>query len=313
MDANQSIKLMNLPRDFRGPRRIMQIWVTRSCDKACFNCTQGSNLVGKPYRISPEQFETACKSLKGYPGVIAMFGGNPCIHPNFEALCEIARKEIPYRQRGIWTNNLLGKGGVCRSTFYPGSCNFNVHMDSKAAKEFEKTWPETRGKIKGLNNDCGHSPVFVSMKDLEDLSESSMWEAISRCDINKKWSPMIGVFRNKLRGWFCEVAGSQSIQCQEIQNYPDTGVAIKPNWWKLGLESYGDQILQHCPNCAVPLRGRGQLAVGGTYQQSSKAYEHCRPRKGKVEVIENLVQLKCDTVKSFTAYSSNWKHQVNEG
>lgn len=56
---------------------VMQIMVTRACDKACFGCTQGSNLAGKPAMITVEQFEQACLSLEGYFGVVGMFGGNP--------------------------------------------------------------------------------------------------------------------------------------------------------------------------------------------------------------------------------------------
>ena len=36
---------------------ILQIHITRACDRACFNCTQGSNLRGKTYFMSLEDFE----------------------------------------------------------------------------------------------------------------------------------------------------------------------------------------------------------------------------------------------------------------
>src|SRR5262245_32087502 len=77
---------------------VIQIWVTRACDKSCYNCTQGSNLGGKPGMITPEQFEVAVQSLVGYFGVVGVFGGNPAMHPQFEGLCEILAKYIPREQ-----------------------------------------------------------------------------------------------------------------------------------------------------------------------------------------------------------------------
>jgi len=138
----QDVERMKLPRDFREPMRILQIWVTRACDQACFGCTQGSNLAGKPGLITPEQFERACQSMVDYPGIVAMFGGNPCMHPQFETLCDIHRQYIVFSRRGIWTNNLLGHGDVCRRTFNPRCSNFNLHLNREAATEFARDWPE---------------------------------------------------------------------------------------------------------------------------------------------------------------------------
>src|SRR5215831_7074969 len=96
---------------------ILQIHITRACDQACFHCTQGSNLGGKPIVMSLEHFEQACDSLKDYFGVVGIFGGNPCMHPRFGEICEILRVKIPYKQRGLWTNNLRGNGAHARMTF----------------------------------------------------------------------------------------------------------------------------------------------------------------------------------------------------
>ena len=65
---------------------VLQIWITRSCDKSCFGCTQGSNLKGPFAKITLDQFDDACASLHGYFGVIGMFGGNPAVHPQFVIL-----------------------------------------------------------------------------------------------------------------------------------------------------------------------------------------------------------------------------------
>jgi len=143
---------------------VIQVWVTRGCDKACFHCTQGSNLSGKPHMITLEQFEQACKSLEGWWGVVGIFGGNPATHPQFDKICEILRNCFPKEQRGLWCNNPLGKGKIMRETFDPAVSNLNVHMDSKAYNEFRWDWPESRPF--GLGQDSRHAPVHLAMMDV---------------------------------------------------------------------------------------------------------------------------------------------------
>jgi hypothetical protein len=145
---------------------ITQIHVTRACDQACFNCTQGSNLGGKPVIMSPDQFSQALDSLKGYWGVVGMFGGNPATHPQFQELCRIMREKIPFEQRGLWCNNPMtpAKAMVMRATFNPAHSNLNVHLNRDAFKMFKDYWPESRPF--GLDSDSRHSPPFVAMRDV---------------------------------------------------------------------------------------------------------------------------------------------------
>lgn len=228
------------PRAGKYRSGVIQVWLTRACDKACYGCTQGSNLAGPSAMMTPTQFEEACKSLKGYWGVVGVFGGNPAVNPHFEEICEILRGYFPKEQRGLWCNNPLGKGAAMRATFDPAVSNLNVHLDKKAFDEFKRDWPESRPF--GLDKDSRHSPCYVAMKDVlkkfcptcggngwhtaggndpadcgtcygtgKVYDEPKAWELISNCDINKHWSAMIGVFRGQLRAWFCEIAGAQSI------------------------------------------------------------------------------------------------------
>lgn len=350
MERSEALGKMQFPRNVRGNRGIFQIWVTRACDKACFGCTQGSNLAGKPGVMSPEQYEQAVLSMvtptsTRYPGVIAMFGGNPCIHPQFEQLCRIARQYIPYKQRGIWTNNLMGKGKIARETFNPAMSNFNVHMDRAAYREFQRDWPEAT-QLKGLDHDCSHSPPYVAIKDvlkaecyecdgegwLHDVpglgtikcegcagtgsvyDEQQGWELISNCDINQRWSAMIGVFRGQLRGWFCEVAGAQSMLHQHEPEYPDTGVPIEPGWWTQHPRLFYQQVDKHCHECGIPLRGKGALAVHGDKEQVSATHMQIyKPKKRgrRVELVTVREQLG-STVPHVTDYLANYKHHKEQ-
>lgn len=167
MNEQQALAKMvapGTPRPGKYRQGVIQIWVTRACDKACFGCTQGSNLRGRPGMMTPEQFEQAVLSLKGYWGVVGVFGGNPAIHPQFPELCLILQQHIPYEQRGLWCNNPLGHGRIMRETFNPSVSNLNVHLDRKAYDEFKRDWPECNPV--GLTQDSRHSPPYVAMKDV---------------------------------------------------------------------------------------------------------------------------------------------------
>jgi hypothetical protein len=171
MNEQQALSKMVAPGQKRqGIWRggVIQVWVTRACDKACFACTQGSNLGGKPHMITVEQFEQALLSLKGYFGVTGIFGGNPSTHPQFEELCRLVKLHIPREQRGIWCNNpiSLKNAAIMRETFNPAVSNLNVHMDKQAYDLFSKGWPECRPFLKGLDTDSRHAPPYVAMRDV---------------------------------------------------------------------------------------------------------------------------------------------------
>lgn len=270
---------------------ILQVWVTRACDKACWGCTQGSNLGGRPGMMTPEQFDAAVASLSGYPGVVGMFGGNPAVHPQFDELCKILRSRVPFEQRGLWCNNLNGRGAVAGITFNPAVSNLNVHMDARAHSEFAETWPESAPYLKGLDQDSRHSPPFVALQDVI-ADESQRWNLIGDCDINRNWSAMIGVVRGELRGYFCEIAGAQAMLHQDNSNWngtgqpmPDTGVPIVPGWWNQPMTAFIDQARLHCHACGVPLRGRGALACSGDAEQFSRTHDFiARPKRRDVGV-----------------------------
>lgn len=309
MDAIRKMKAPGEVRPKKSTKGVVQIHVTRACDKSCFNCTQGSNLRGPYYFMPADLFEEAVKSLRTYWGIVGLFGGNPALHPDFVTLCEILRAYIPKERLGLWCNNPMTeeKGRAMRKTFNPRVSNLNVHLDKEAFLRFKEWWPESRPF--GLKDDSRHSPVFVSMEDLADLTEEEKWEAISRCEINQRWSASIGMFRGKLRAWFCEIAMAQSIINEHDSDYPDTGIDplekyctekepfVPKLWWELPIEAFTKQIKQHCLNCGVPLRGYGSLAqakdrqgVEVTSETYREVYLPKRPAR-KVQFVELRTEL----------------------
>lgn len=283
---------------------IIQIHITRACDLTCTHCTQASNWGGKPVMMSEYNFEKAVWSLKDYFGVVGVFGGNPCLHPQFNKFCEILAKYIPFERRGLWSNNLNGKGKICRETFNPAYSNLNVHCYESAYEEMKRDWPESNpiGQF-----DSRHSPVYVALDDIPELTIEDKWRLINNCDINQYWSAMICQFRGELRGFFCEIAGAQAMLNADNPSYPDTGVNISDNWWKLPITAFEDQILQHCFKCGVPLKGTGDLAVTGTKEFVSATYLPLAKlkRKDKEMVVVKSIKDIGGTVPRATDYIAN--------
>ena len=294
------------PKKWRGG--VIQIWLTRACDKACFGCTQASNLKGPCDFISMEQFEKACISLADYPGVVGVFGGNPAMHPQFAEICTILADHIPFEQRGLWCNNPLGKGAAMRQTFNPAVSNLNVHLDKTAYSDFKSSWPECNPF--GIKDVSRHSPPYVAMQDIIS-DEEEMWELISNCDINQHWSAMICVFRGELRAFFCEIAGSLAMLHQGNPNHPDLGFIVTPDWWKQPIESFAQQIKQYCPACGVPLRGYGELAQNPNgVEQVSPTHApiyHPKDQHRKVQIVTHRSQLGNQQLNMMTDYLGNAK------
>jgi Predicted glycosyltransferases len=240
---------------------VMQIHITNICDLSCPNCSQGCNLHTHPQSMTLDQFETAVISVKDYYGVIGVYGGNPTLHHQFPEICEILRHHIPFEQRGLFTNGLSGHGKVCQETFNPTYSNLNIHANMDVYAEFERDWPQAISNVKGFNP-SRHSSLWVAIKDVEDLSDEDKWKRILDCDINKYWSALIGLFRGEIRAWFCEIAGSQSRLHEDDPAYPDTGLKVEQGWWKLPIQNFEHQVLKHCWDCGIPLRGKGDLDNG---------------------------------------------------
>ena len=268
--------------------------------------------------ITPEQFEQACISLKDYFGVVGMFGGCPPLSPYFPELCEILRRHIPWKQRGLWANNLRGHGAVCRETFNPSVSNLNVHLDRDAYDEMKRDWQEC--KPVGLTEDSRHAPSHGSMMDLDRLpsadkteavenNEANRWKLIGNCMVNQRWSAMIAVVRGNLRGYFCEIAAAQAMLKERDESWPDLGHEVRPGWWNKPMAAFEDQARWHCHRCMVPVEGYGDLAIGGTTEQTTNEYADIyRPKvKGReVQVVTDLVQIG-GTAGKFTDYIQNVK------
>lgn len=294
---------------------VIQILVTSVCDKSCSYCTQASNLRRKPYFMSIEGFERAVISLKDYFGVVGMFGGNPATHPRFEELCSILRKHIPYKRRGIWCNNPLGKGVVMRDTFCPSVCNLNVHLDSEAYAEFKRDWPESNPV--GLHTESSHSPVYISPTDL-GYTEDEIWEGVSDCDINQHWSAIIleileykplnsieylGYSESSLLAYFCEVAGAQDLlryrmhKDNSLKEVDPSFVREAPSGLPVALyRRVGDGTFERAGSILPPQSDTG-IGMSGPASAESTQSPPRKPKPGKPEKLYQWWEMPMEAFK----------------
>ena len=246
MNADQAVKMM------RGPNQmhIICIDVTNKCDLACSNCTRLLENQDGFWEMTPDQFRTALRSLKGYPGVIAMIGGNPCMHRQFPDLCSVFVEEIPHQiQRGLWTNNYFKHKTLVEQTF--GTFNLNSHGMERA----ENNLADLHRKMVVENGWMGwnygghsqHAPLLTAVKDLYEPDE--MWQRITECDINREWSATIIPNKGELKVYFCEVAASF-----DLARGTDYGMPLEPGWWQKSIEHFESQVKHFCPGCGVPAK-----------------------------------------------------------
>ena len=254
---------MKAPTDKRND--TIQILVTTACDLAnCSNCTQLLPFRRDTRHMSVECFREAVRSVKDWPGVVAMFGGNPCCHPQFPELCEILREEIPQqRRRGIWTNSYCDYGEIVADTFYPrGRFNVNAHGFTGLAAAVDKWTP---GKlIRGSHASRSlHAPILFDWRDY-NLTREDWVEIREACDINTNWSAAIVNRGGQPYAYFCEVAAA--LDGVRGENH---GIPATPGWWRGKMEVFGDQVAGCCDRgCGVPLRRDGRYDRENTYDIS---------------------------------------------
>ena len=227
--------------------QVITIDITNKCDLACSNCMKLLENQDALWEMTADNFRLAVRSLEGFPGTIAMIGGNPAMHRNFEELCNILAEEVPNKnQRYLGVNNIFKHGELAKRVF--GVLNLNPHGTQGGANSLESL--RSRGWYH--EGHSSHSPLLTAGKDLFD--EEEMWDRISKCEINHYWSATIVQNKGKLRAYFCEVAAAF-----DLARGTDHGIEPVPGWWRRNISEFEDQDALFCPGCGVPAKLRGHL------------------------------------------------------
>lgn len=272
--------------------RIIQIEVTTRCDKTCSNCTRALAQVQKP-DMTLEQFEQAVISSKDWiireNGTLAIFGGNPAVSKNFLEYCKILSDHLPAKNRGLWCNNLVGKGEQASKFFSRESMfNFNVHRDARAAAEFRQWFPYAQ--IFGEHKASYHSSIFVASSDF--LEEEEWRSRVENCTYDTHWSAIIITEApdwSRLGGYSCEIAATHA-----RTNGLALGVAVSPGWLDLARESFEMQYEYACQRCSGCLGVKGVIDLGeGQRDQfsplNSQLVQLTVSKTRQTEIVESLV------------------------
>lgn len=297
--ADRAIASMRSPKDMH----IICIDVTNRCDLRCSNCTRLLVNQDHHWDMTPDNFRTALRSLTGFQGVIAMIGGNPCLHRSFPDLCRIFAEEIPVkRQRGLWSNNVFEFQELIRDTF--GFFNLNPHNDQRCIDSLSKL----RDVIPGLSfyqGNSRHAPLLTAVRDIVP-DEAGMWEAIARCDINQNWSATIVENNGALRAYFCEVAASF-----DLARRGDHGTEVTVGWWRRSIADFSDQVKRFCPGCGVPARLAARLDSDETDDYSATNADIACATRGKRKALPILSPEDARrTARPVTDYSEQHNPQV---
>ena len=301
--ADRAIARMRSPRDMH----IICVDVTNKCDLHCSNCTRLLKNQTELWDMTPDNFRMALRSFKGFTGVIAMIGGNPCISKHFPELCRIFAEEVPNkRQRGLWSNNVFEFQELVRDTF--GFFNLNPHGDERGRKSLEKL-KALVPQAKFFVGHSHHAPLLAAMRDMyPDAAE--MWNLIPSCDINQQWSATIVQNKGELRAYFCEVAASFDLARQE-----DNGFPVTEGWWNRSITDYARQVKHFCPGCGVPARLKGNLDIEQTDTYSpcnAKIAENSLRKKRKIIEVKSLKDAErlSNAVTNYNAHHDSVEHGV---
>jgi len=216
---------------------MLDVDITNACTHRCSNCTR---LVGhhrKPYFMSFDDFKRAVASLKNYPKMVSIMGGEPLLHPMFADITNYLADNIggPRLNNGVkpitdiiaYRNAYLSQtAGKKRGLF--------TSMGSRFRDYLELIF-ETYEFI-GLNDhqhDGEHQAILIASKELP-ISEEVRRKNIEHCWINAKWSACI----NQAGAFFCECCASMDL----LFNQGKLAWKVEPNWWTREPHEWKEQM-----------------------------------------------------------------------
>jgi hypothetical protein len=206
----------------------IQIEITNNCPVGCANCTRLVGHHAKPYAMGFDTFTRAVDSLVDFPKMTGMMGGEPLLHPDFEAMCDYLHEKIPPERCGLWT--CFPKG-------------FERHRDV-IARTFGNVFLNDQTR-----DDIMHAPILVPPCDL-GMESWMAWYLIDKCWVQNTWSASI----NPHGAFFCEVAAALAMATGQ----KETAWPVEPGWWRRSPVDFTEQMRAFCPMCgaAMPLRKR---------------------------------------------------------
>ena len=225
---------------YRQP--VIHVEVTNVCNLVCSNCTRFIGHHRKPYMMELSMVEKALKSLYDFPNKVGIMGGEPTLHPEFEEICKLVQKHVPFEKRGLWTDGAKWDEhkDIIHETFPEKQIIYNAHDDEEVGE---------------------HQPLLIAAKDIVEDREL-MWRLIGNCWVQWRWAASI----TPKGGFFCEVAAAQDWLFDGPGGYD-----LVPGWWKKNPNEFMDQVKRYCENCsaAIPMKGISSHTQWDTISESN--------------------------------------------
>jgi hypothetical protein len=255
----------------------IQIEITNACHLSCSNCTRFCPHIRKPFMMDFDTFKRAVDSMKDYPKMTGIMGGEPLLHPDFEKFCDYALSVIPREKLGLWSS-------------FPDKYE---HYRDVIVRTFGQIFVNDHSR-----SDIQHAPILVGAEEcIED--EQEMWYLIDKCWLQAGWSASI----NPKGAFFCEVAAAMAMLFDEDSSWP-----VTDTWWLKVPFQFKEQMEHYCRRCGMALtlgRRSSKDGIDDISPLNVKRLKDCSRRviKGDYRVHDcKLV----DTVSQMFQYKEEW-------
>ena len=248
---------MRSPQDMQ----IVLIDITNACTERCSNCTRFCGNHKKPFFMDFETFKRAVDSMEGFPGLVALIGGEPTLHPEFERFCEYLQTRYPRQERQKrlyypqkqfivellhqeFESHRIAQKPDGRRTFERAGIGIYSNTSGNYHR-FHELIQDTF-QVQFLNdhiNPSFHQPGLFARKDL-GISDAEWIPIRDNCWLQNAWSATI----TPKGAFFCEVAAAMDMLFDGPGGWP-----IEPGWWKRQPSDFGDQK-RWCEFCGFPLQ-----------------------------------------------------------
>ncbi len=266
---------------------ICNIDIVAFCNQSCNYCARHMNHIRSDQKghMALAQIDGALLSLKSWPNAVGISGGEPLLHPEFPAVCEVIRSHFGKHRMFLFTShrkNLAKYEDDIAKTFGV----VHIHEHTVAEKLTNK-----------------HQVLTMASGDVVEDKEF-LEELINDCWAHKYWAPSI----NEKGATFCEIAAG-------ISRIFDLGIEwkVEPGWYN---NDFTAQRNACCYLCGMPVPMYTQLMINPTERFSRGLYDKMREHglnvgPNNLDIFEG--KLSREAIESVRSSWTPWHYRISDG